>query len=373
MSSNFQPPRPFPRTQEKTRLDLIPIVELNLRQKVSNLVIINSLFIAKVNLPNFLVNRQHLPPFQSPSTPINHLKSVFKRPQNHHKSTTHSRQTHKFNAVILDEQFANLTKFSPANHCLLHSLTHTTIIHQQQFRLSTQILYVDQYLIAIAQPNFQQNILFPLHTPIFWSGVAHRNCTTLLALKRFLCGYEVCHLSTTKVRSPRFSCKFSLWTPTPQHSPSATPTNHSQKSLLSHAQRCQTLLNEIFSSSPVYYTRNWRAYYTNFIAFPALCPLSSICLQQQTKKPAALSSSPASQQINSTLKHSRSALHLSFSVSHSLTLIFLFLLLFTQPPKLFISSKSDFHSTCHLPSILLLHFNRRRPPTSFANRQQFID
>ena len=111
------------------------------------------------------------------------------------------------------------TILSPINHCLSHSLTHSMIKHWQQFRLSTHFYYDYQHLIAIAQPNFQQNGLFSLHfpfissgvllqTPFFWSGVAHRNCTTLLALKRFLCGYEACHLSTTKVRSPQLSCKF---------------------------------------------------------------------------------------------------------------------------------------------------------------------
>ena len=47
-----------------TRFNLISIVKPDLKQKVPNLAIINSLFIAKVDLPNFHVNRQHSPPFQ---------------------------------------------------------------------------------------------------------------------------------------------------------------------------------------------------------------------------------------------------------------------------------------------------------------------
>ena len=101
-----------------------------------------------------------------------------------------------------------------------HSLRPTIISHtlspaqqsnnNNNFCRSTQFPYVNKHLIAIAQPNSQQNALFPLQIPFFSSGVAHQNCITLLFLKRFLCSYEAHHLSTTKVQSSQFSQPFSL-------------------------------------------------------------------------------------------------------------------------------------------------------------------
>ena len=123
---------------------------------------------------------------------------------------------------ILDKHAISMSSFSINDFHQPQSLqptivSHTLSLTQQSvnnnnFRLSTQIPYDNQHLIAIAQPNFSQNVLFLLHFPFISTGVPLQNHTTLLALKRFLCGYEACHLSTTKVRSPQFSHKFSLWT-----------------------------------------------------------------------------------------------------------------------------------------------------------------
>ena len=66
----------------------------------------------------------------------------------------------------------------------------------------------NRYLIAIAQPNFQQNTLFPPYSPFVWSGVSSQNYITPLAFKRFPRGYEGHHSSTTKVRSSQFSHNF---------------------------------------------------------------------------------------------------------------------------------------------------------------------
>ena len=127
---------------------------------------------------------------------------------------------------------------------------------------------------------------------------------------------------------------------------------------------------KIFSPSQTTHTRNWCMHCTNFTSIPALCTLSSICLQSQTKKPAASSSSPASQQINSTLKRSRSTLNLSFSVAHSLISFPLISFSFVSQLNLFISSKHTFHSTCHLPSILRLHHTS--PSTYFLRQPSTI-
>ena len=160
-----------------TRLDLIPIVELNLRPKVPNLVIINSLFITKVDLPNF--------PCQSPTFCLNFNRRQLR--QIARKSSSNDTKITINQSPIFDKYTNSTpplstinsqpTTLSSVNTCLLHSLTHTTISHQQQFHLSTQFLHSNKHLIAKAQPNFHQmpcsRFIFPSFDMVFASKPHH--------------------------------------------------------------------------------------------------------------------------------------------------------------------------------------------------------
>ena len=111
-------------------------------------------------------------------------------------------ENHDFNAAILDDNSPTQPDSFPPI-IASHTLSPTQQSNNNNNFILQQFLYTNTYLIAIAQPNFQQNTLFPLHTPFFWSGVAHRNCITPL-LSNDSCvamKHATCQQQRSKVRS----------------------------------------------------------------------------------------------------------------------------------------------------------------------------
>ena len=123
-------------------------------------------------------------------------------PSNTRNSIAYSRTIHKFNTATLDKQPDNQQLLSSQPLSLTLSYPHDNQTTITILPLNT-ISLRQQTFDCQSATKFPANTLFPLQTPFFWCGVAHRNCTTPLALERFLCGYEACHLSTTKVQSPQ--------------------------------------------------------------------------------------------------------------------------------------------------------------------------
>ena len=120
-----------------TRFNLISIVKPDSKQKVPILAIINLLFIVKVDLPKFPVNRHN-------RSALN--QSITRNSSSNDTKITDTKITnqppildkHTNSMPSLSTNTSSLSTLSSVNHCLLHSLTHTIIIHQQQIRLSTQ-------------------------------------------------------------------------------------------------------------------------------------------------------------------------------------------------------------------------------------------
>ena len=177
-------------------------------------------------------------------------------------------------------------------------------------------------MIAKAQPNFQPNALFSLCFPFFCSGVLLQNHTTLLVLKRFLCGYEACHLSTTKVQSPQFSDQFfpsELQRCTTAFALLTTTTNNQPKSPCCPHLNMQDTTHQIFLAATNESCKKLMHETNQFHQFLCTLPFVQHFPAVTNKEASSLSFKPRSQQTNSTLKHSRSVLNLSFSVAHSLT------------------------------------------------------
>ena len=143
-------------------------MELNPRPKVPNLAIINSLFIVKVNLPNFLVNRQQFASVSIITDFNSHTGFAFKMLlQNYRNQPSNLNKHTNFNAATLDKQCAT-------NNILFSQPLSLTLSHPHNNHTPTTISPLNT--ISLRQPTFDCHsatkfsakwLIFPSFPPHF--------------------------------------------------------------------------------------------------------------------------------------------------------------------------------------------------------------